>query len=229
MQDLVLDSPKIVDFLTDLTTLSVDIVSDSIDVVCGVTLLRHKTPVTVASSGPEALTLDEVQYAHKHGPCLEAAHTGETVYVHDTATDQRWPAYLASVRQHDYQSILSLSLPLEDAGSAALNLYAKPVHAFTPELVNTLEGFATHSAKALRVSLRVAASAARSSHLTAAMESRTAIDMAVGVIMGQNKCTQAKAVEILTRASNTRHVKLRVLAEELIRSVSREPTHTHFD
>ena len=65
--------------------------------------------------------------------------------------------------------------------------------------------------------------------LRAAMESRTVIDLAVGILMGRNRCGQEEAVEILKRASNHRNVKLRDLAAELVASVSTAPSTTSFE
>ena len=41
-----------------------------------VTLLRRRRPYTAAFSGMLAKDLDESQYGHGYGPCLEAAITG---------------------------------------------------------------------------------------------------------------------------------------------------------
>lgn len=61
------------------------------------------------------------------------------------------------------------------------------------------------------------------------MESRTDIDVAVGIVMAQNRCSQAEAFEILQRASSTRNVKLRVIASEIVQRVSGAAGATHFE
>ena len=55
------------------------------------------------------------------------------------------------------------------------------------------------------------------------------IDLAVGILMGRNRCSQEEAVEILKTASNHRNVKLRDLAADLIASVSSAPPTTSFE
>ncbi|MHA7210473.1 ANTAR domain-containing protein [Arthrobacter sp. MDT1-65] len=63
-----------------------------------------------------------------------------------------------------------------------------------------------------------------------AMESRTTIDLAVGVIMGQNRCSQDEAIKILRAASSGRNVKLRDLASNVLVSLGQTgPVRTHFD
>lgn len=61
------------------------------------------------------------------------------------------------------------------------------------------------------------------------MESRTAIDTAIGIIMAQNQCDQDDAFTILKSASSYRNTKLRVLAEEIVASVGRAKPTTTFE
>jgi len=63
-----------------------------------------------------------------------------------------------------------------------------------------------------------------------ALESRTVIDLATGIIMAQNQCNQDTAIKVLRSASNTRNRKLRDVAALLVASVGRDPdVITHFD
>jgi AmiR/NasT family two-component response regulator len=81
----------------------------------------------------------------------------------------------------------------------------------------------------LRMAVRLARHRDTEADLQAALESRTTIDLAVGIIMGQNRCTQEKAFDILRTASNHRNLKLRDLAAELVATVGKGPASTHFD
>ena len=47
------------------------------------------------------------------------------------------------------------------------------------------------------------------------MKSRTVINLATGILMAQSRCSQSEAFELLTKVSNTRNVKLRIVAEEI--------------
>ncbi|WP_258868547.1 ANTAR domain-containing protein [Arthrobacter sp. RT-1] len=62
------------------------------------------------------------------------------------------------------------------------------------------------------------------------MKNRTAIDIAVGVIMAQNRCSQDAAITILRKASSSRNMKLHNVAAAVIESVSpHTPLRTFFD
>jgi AmiR/NasT family two-component response regulator len=53
------------------------------------------------------------------------------------------------------------------------------------------------------------------------------IYQALGVIMAQERCTQARAFEMLRGASQNGNVKLRDIAGAIVTSVSGEPPQPH--
>ena len=62
------------------------------------------------------------------------------------------------------------------------------------------------------------------------MQSRTAIDIATGVIMAQNRCSQEVALKVLKTASSLRNMKLRDVAASVAASVSGDTAiSTYFD
>ena len=65
--------------------------------------------------------------------------------------------------------------------------------------------------------------------MAAAMESRAVIDMAVGVVMAQNRCTPEEAFAFLRSASNSRNTKLREVAASVVASIAgRTHVKAHF-
>ena len=55
------------------------------------------------------------------------------------------------------------------------------------------------------------------------------IDLAVGIIMGQNRCSQDEAFSILKNASSSRNVKLREIAAGIVSSIGQGPAETFFE
>jgi GAF domain-containing protein len=231
LQDLVLQSADPQDFFKEFAVFSASMLAPAGgDVHCNVTVVRRKRPITVASSTSQARVMDELQYAHGDGPCLSAMRTGKIVYVDDVATERRWPEYVRAVSAYGVRSILGVPLQLEGDATAALNIYSSAAQGFSPEDIRRAELFGEQSSKTLRLELRLAQLKDAKEDLEAAMKSRTAIDVAVGVIMAQNRCSQAAAMEILRKASNSRNIKLRDVAAGVIESVSPDPAlRTHFD
>jgi GAF domain-containing protein len=228
LQDLMLSNESVDQFLDDLASLSSRVLGDSVEVQCGVTYRHRNLATTVACSSDEARALDEIQYGFGDGPCLHAISTGSTVVVDDVRTDGRWPDYFEAVAGHEFFAMMGVPLVLGPDGGAALNFYAAKPQTFTSSAQVLAEGFALQAAKALQMVLRVSRHANTSSNLKSAMESRTTIDIAIGIVMGQNRCTQAEAYTILNRASNAQNVKVRDIAQRIVAGISAEPARTHF-
>ncbi len=223
-----LSNENVDQFLEDLARLSSRILGGSVKVQCGVTYRHRDLATTVACSSDEARVLDEIQYGFGDGPCLHAISTGSTVIVDDVRTDSRWPEYFEVVADHEYFAMMGVPLVLGSGGGASLNFYAANPRTFTSSAQDLAEGFATQAAKALQMVLRVSQHATTSSNLLAAMESRTTIDIAIGIIMGQNRCTQREAYTMLSRASNAQNVKVREIAHRIVSGITTEPAETHF-
>jgi putative methionine-R-sulfoxide reductase with GAF domain len=231
LQDLVLETADAEEFFQELAAFSASLLSPPGSTVhCNVTVVRRKKPVTVAASTPRARLMDELQYRFGDGPCLSAMRTGTTMHVPDVSCEDRWPEYVRAVAKKGVRSILGVPLPLEGESSAALNIYSSRANGFTGEHIARAELFGVQSAKTLRLELRLARLQEAKDNLEAAMKNRTAIDVAVGVIMAQNRCSQDDAMTILRKASNSRNVKLRDVAAAVIASASPAASlHTHFD
>jgi AmiR/NasT family two-component response regulator len=61
------------------------------------------------------------------------------------------------------------------------------------------------------------------------MEHRTSIDLACGVVMAQNRCSQEEAMGILTKVSSNRNQKLRDVAADVLRNLTDGSVRTHFE
>lgn len=230
LQDLVLQCDDVEELLDELAAFSAARLSTLGEVLCGVTLLRHRKATTVAISDVRVLPLDEMQYGFGDGPCMTSIRESSTIHVPDLHDEARWPDYAAAAWAQGIGSILSVPLPLEGEANAALNIYSTRTHAFSGADIEAAETYAGQASKALRLAVRVAQLTDDKKNLTAAMESRTAIDVAIGAIMAQNRCSQESAFRILKIASSTRNVKLRDVETSIVASVSKDPDiFTHFD
>ncbi len=95
---------------------------------------------------------------------------------------------------------------------------------FTAARRTHAEGFGAEASRALRLAVRLSDQVQLTSQLETAMASRSVIDQAIGIIMGQNRCSPTEAFEILRRASNHRNVKLREIAGEIVTRLGGEPS-----
>ncbi len=230
MHELLLNSPDITAFLTEFTrTMATTLADGGQEVWCAVTLLREKKAATVASSSDRAEALDEIQYTFGDGPCMTAARTHTVIHVPEVATDSRWPGYTDAAADAGVASVLGVPFELEGEAQAALNIYANQSRTYDEAAIEAVVHQVGLASSALRLAVRLAGHRDTEADLHAAMASRTTIDLAVGIVMAQNRCPQGEAVEILKAASSHRNVKLRELAAELVATVSKGPATTHFD
>ncbi|MCC9197230.1 GAF and ANTAR domain-containing protein [Arthrobacter sp. zg-Y820] len=229
LQDLLMQHEDVQDFLHALAVLTSSSLSTRGTVYCGITLQRSRNhQFTVASSDGEALQLDEIQYAFGDGPCLDAIRVQDEVHVGNAATDSRWPEYMEHIRDVGIRSLYSVPLKLGGEAKAAMNLYAKDPDVFDEDFRRVARTYAAEASHALLLAVRVSQHVATVEDLQAVLASRTDIDLAVGIIMGQDRCTQREAFDTLRRASNSRNIKVRVLAAEIVGRLNGEPGTTHF-
>lgn len=231
LQDLVLESSDVRDFLTEMATIiATEQSSDENRISCGITVVRHKRPVAVASSDPRAQGLDELQNSIGNGPCLTALRSGMTTYVRDTESDTRWPRYNRAAGNARIGSILAIPMRLQAPAQAVVNLYSPQAHGFPQQRIEAAESLAGIAAKALDLALNIVHLREARDDLTAALKSRTIIDTAIGAIMAQNRCSRDAAFQILVKTSSHRNIKLREVAAAIIASISGEPDiSTPFD
>jgi GAF domain-containing protein len=227
LQQLLLDTEDVEHFLQRLVVLAVDALPG--DVSCGLTLRRGRRPMTVASSDNRANLVDEVQYGFDDGPCLTSLASGRTILIDNLAEDTNWPGYRISAVAHGVRS--SLSIPVSGGDTlGALNFYASTPYFFGPTERTAAARFATEAGYAVTLSVRLAERAEMTEHLQAALASRAVIDQALGVIMTQQRCSPDEAFDLLRGISQTRNVKVREVAVEIVTAVSgRLPiSHAHF-
>jgi GAF domain-containing protein len=232
LHQLIAESEDIKGFLDGMTRHAASSLSRTAGapIACAVTLQRRKRTVTIAGSNDQAVMLDHIEQDLGDGPCLEALRTHETVLLADTGTDRRWPLYSRSLTAAGYASVLGVPVDVGETAAASLNFFAPTPGLITEEAVGEAVVFTQTAAHALRLALRIVTAELLAADLKAAMESRTAIDLACGMIMTQNGCTQEQAYQLLLRASNSRNVKVRAVADEIIRrSTGIRQTATHFD
>lgn len=223
--ELVLDSPEITSFLTELAIMTASCLSTQENFIeCGVTVLREKRPAVAASSDARAASLDELQNGFGEGPCLTAMHENATTLIPDLLVEERWHHYTEAALDNGVRSILAVPLNLEGEAQGVTNLYSRQPDGFSDLDVLTAENFVGNASRSMQLALSMARLKGVHDDLLAAMQSRTIIDMAVGVVMAQNGSTQDEAISILTRASNSRNVKLREVASTVVDSVGGKGT-----
>ena len=119
----------------------------------------------------------------------------------------------ASGQEMGLRAQIGVELYADTAASGGLNLYSTEVDAFEPGVVELAEMFAWQASLALRRSTT-------EDQLNQAIETRKVIGQAIGIVMERFGLTEERAFAFLVRTSSTSNMKLRLIAEELVRSTT---------
>jgi GAF domain-containing protein len=182
-----------------------------------VTLMENDKPRTVVFTGPLAVQLDERQYEAGFGPCLDAAVTGNTITVdNQEAATTPYPDFSAVARRASIAHTVSVGLPVAQYVIGGLNIYGSDALPFEQPVVELAEAFAGYAAVAVANAARYSSAEDMAQQMRMAMKSRAVIEQAKGIIMAREHCDPQQAFTILTRTSQTRNVKLRDIAEDIV-------------
>jgi GAF domain-containing protein len=222
LQSLLLDVDDIHQFLTELAEISTTVVDAPVS--SGITLRYDGNLVTFGSSDARAELLDETQYRLGTGPCLQSMLDAEIYAIRDAETEERWPTYVPLAVGMGLRCSLSLPLTIGGDTFGALNVYGFDA----PDLFGAteqrrLELFAAQAAGTLRVATRQVKDATLLAQMEESLRSRTVIDQALGIIMGQQRCTASVAFELLRQESQNTRRRLRDLAADLVTRTTGQP------
>ena len=188
---------------------------------------RDGTVETRAATDAFVWELDQLQYDLGEGPCLYSMAHERTTVVEHARHEQRWPRFIQEAVKRGLRSQLALQLYFDDRTVAGLNMYSTTSDTLDEDTVYTAELFATHAAIALGKVREI-------DNLHQALRTRKVIGQAIGIVMERFGVTEDRAFAYLRRASSTRNVKLRVVAQHLVeetedRGASRPAAHRSHD
>jgi GAF domain-containing protein len=177
----------------------------------GVTLVHRSGRLdTPAASGDVVVAIDALQIEMDEGPCLHAIREHQTVYSPDLGADQRWTEWGPRVvDEFGIRSMLCFQLFTNEDNVGALNLYSSSVDGFDHDDREHGLALAAHAAVAISAAHEL-------QQLKTAVDTRTVIGVALGILMERFHITQDQAFSALTRVSSHSNRKLRDLAAELV-------------
>jgi GAF domain-containing protein len=203
------ETPSLQDLLEQALSLAIDIVPGCEQ--AGISLLQDRVVETPASFGSLAASCDKLQEELGEGPCISALLEASILRIDDVRGDTRWPRFSVGAADAGLGSMLACRLATQRDKLGALNLYSTRPNAFTQESEAMAAGYAAH------VSLALSA-LDRENNLRRALDSREVIGQAMGILMERHRITASQSFDIMVHASQRSNVKLRVIADELVRT-----------
>lgn len=174
----------------------------------------------VAATDGNVAVIEEQQVVRQQGPCHQAYRTGESVLVPDLAADQRWPAYRELALDRGCLAVAGLPMPVHERRIGALNLYCGDVHAWDDRELQVAQLLANMASGYILNHAELGSSRTLTRQLRKALDSRTVIEQAKGILSGRHGIAPGQAFDRLrthARSTNTRlnDVCRRVVAGDL--------------
>jgi len=195
--------------------------SDCVDLLdadaAAVVLLNQDGTLEVASSSDDvARALQTVLVETHTGPCLEAFRTGEPISV-DSLSEMGHaaPALRAALEHDGYSSVYAIPMRLRSDTIGALNLFNR--QAPLSETGRRLAGALAHVATIAIVHQRRLAQATElAEQLQSALQTRIAIERAIGVLAEHGGIDMGAAFDALRGYARAHRLKLRLVAEQVV-------------
>jgi len=177
----------------------------------GISMVQRRRSVdTIAATSDIVKRGDALQYDLHEGPCLDAIWDQPQVYVEDLAGEDRWPSWGPRAAQElEVASMLCTRLFTNEDTLGALNVYSSQRGAFDEQLRDEISTLAAHAAVAV-------ADAVEIQGLTVAVDRRTTIGIAIGVVMERFELDENRAFDVLKRLSSHRNTKIYDLATDIV-------------
>ncbi|MEO8851813.1 MAG: GAF and ANTAR domain-containing protein [Allobranchiibius sp.] len=174
----------------------------------GLVRRRQRKIVTVATSDGIA----QQAGCHPGGPEAEAFVSDRPVSCADLSTESRWQPWTEhALDTLGIAAVLCLPLRATTRSLGVLTFYFDAPISDMPAALDGAEAFATFVALALD-------SANTIEHQSMALDTRTEIGQAQGILMARSGLTADAAFAYLQRLSQTSNRKLRVIAQEVLRA-----------
>lgn len=193
------------------------------EIECGIVVERPKHKTIVSGSTTEAERALAYWVESRNEALCSVLEGGDTVIERDTGGRLPWPGFMRPL------SLILMNVDADHAGHGAMALMGRLPRGPSRRLIGLAGGARNQINWSLHLAARYQEQRELAENRAKAMENRTAIDIAIGIIMGQNRCSAAEAFEMLRRASNGRNEKIQDIARELARKVGGGEVTTAFD
>ena len=161
--------------------------------------------------------VDQAQY-DAMGPCVDAIRTGEIQYFDGNEVPARWRQFAEIAANNDVYSVFSFPLRLDDDVIGAINLYSRERDALKPGHREEGSLFAAQAAVAISNARAYLGKQTQVDQLEDALETRTLIGQATGLLMAQDGLTSDEAFQKLVAVSQNSNIKLREIAQRYVES-----------
>jgi hypothetical protein len=215
LADTLVDEFDVVDLYALLADRCVELFGAS---QAGLLLADETGTLRLVAATNEATELVELfQIQNDEGPCLDCFRSGEQVLIPDLERGGTpWPMFAPVARQAGFRAVNAFPLRLRDQVLGALNLFDAVAGRLEPADVVAAQALADIATIGLLQYRTISDARALARHLSAALESRIAVEQAKGVIAERLDLGMDEAFERLRGHARSRQRRLSEVAEEVV-------------
>lgn len=168
----------------------------------------------VAVSDDRLAHLEELQIRHFEGPCIDALDSRRLVCVEDLTADGRWPLFTAEAVDRGVRAVLASPIPYNQHPVGVVAVLSDDPHPWTPEGELALLAFTDLAALLIATMMHAAHQTELAGQLQTALDSRTIIEQAKGIVMARNRVdARAAYAQLRTMARSSRRTLAAVSAD----------------
>lgn len=179
------------------------------------TLVEGDQMATYGSTDERIASIDQSQYETRKGPCVDTLN-GKMHYFDGTLDEPRYRQFAQSAADAGIYSVASFPLTLGGEVMGALNFYSPERDALRAGQREEGLLFAGQAAVALANAKAFSMLGGQVEQLEEALQTRTLIGQATGLLMAQEGLTSEEAFQKLVRVSQNANVKLREVAQRYV-------------
>jgi GAF domain-containing protein len=170
---------------------------------------------TAASDEPGRM-LETLQEQFGEGPCVDAFLEDGPVLAGDMGADPRWPSVGPLAARHGVRAVLGVPIDLRDGPVGTLNVYAARPHHWDQADVAAIQAYARVIASLLRSAVQVHLKGRAATQLQHALDHRSLIEQAKGILMARQGLDQQAAFDLLRSRARASRCRLDDLARQVV-------------
>jgi hypothetical protein len=169
----------------------------------------------VASSDDVARELERAHEVAGEGPCIDAFVRDQWVKTDDLASEARWPELRAELADQPIRAVLGLPTRL-GTPVGTLNLYCERPRRWDGSEIAALEAYNSVLEARLGGALVARQHGLIVHQLQVALDSRAAIERAIGILMGRDGVDGTAAFERLRHAARSSRRRVSAVAADIL-------------
>jgi len=170
----------------------------------------------VGSSDEHARVLELFEVQNREGPCMDCYSSGEPVVEDDLASTDRWPNFRHEAVGAGFHSVQAIPMRLRDQVIGALNLFRLPPGRLDAAYLSACRALADVATISLLQDRATEQSRVLAENLQIALNNRTVIEQAKGVLAERADLDMHAAFELLRGHARNHNARLNEVAQALL-------------